>query len=323
MVHCPQELLGRLLPVDNSEGESEAHTPIGGIEVAKLARQGISSISGGRGTRPISKHPLFPAMIALWFAALFGLGSLAIRPTLVESLVRATGIERAIPAVAPPLDLIARAEIALALAILGGLLGLILGRMIPTLATRRSDSQPEPFTQPRKPFSAQELAEVTFDEPLDEPESELTGEDDAPAVDATPQRKRPQMVDLTELQRALLSEKLPRPVLVPAPEPAGVTIDLPVEPEHAQPTPPLGKAAQRLLAADLATLTPVELVERLGISMQLQRTGMPSDAASAPVPRPMPEVPLPRLHAAPPARVDNEQVLRSALAALQRLSGAA
>lgn len=257
-------------------------------------------------------------MVALWFAALFGLGSLAIRPALIESLVLATGIERAIPAVAPPLDLIARAVIAMALAIAGGLVGLILSCMMRGFAPRRRDPQPQPFPQPRRPFSAQELAEVSFDEPESgQPDKNVT-----PPVDATPPRKRPPQVDLTELQRALLSEKLPRPVLVPPPEPATVTINLPVEPDDLQPTPPLGKAAQRLLAADLATLSPVELVERLGLSMQLQRAGMPSDTASVPAPRRMPKVPPPR-HTSTPARAGNEQVLRSALAALQRLSGAA
>jgi hypothetical protein len=259
-------------------------------------------------------------MVALWFAALLGLGSLAIRPALIESFVLASGIERAIPAAAPPLDLAARAVIALALAAVGGLVGLILGRMIPALWARRGDSQPAPFAQPRRPFSAEELAEVTFDEPEPEPESNKASGNDVPASDARPPRERPPLVDIEALQRALLSEALPRPVLVPDPEPAGVTIDLAAEPEHA-PSVPLGKAAQRLLAADLATLTPVQLVERLGISMQLQRAAAPSGTPAAP--RTMPEAPLPRPHATPPARAANEQVLRSALAALQRLSGAA
>lgn len=47
--------------------------------------------------KPISSHPLFPAVVALWFGALFGLGSLAIRPTLIESLVLKIGIDLVIP----------------------------------------------------------------------------------------------------------------------------------------------------------------------------------------------------------------------------------
>lgn len=316
---CPQMFAGRLLPVDISGRESESHTPAWGIEVATLARQGSSSRSGGKGTRPVSKHPLFPAMVALWFATLFGLGCLAIRPALIESLILAMGIERAIPAIAPPLDVGARTFIAFVLAVSGGLVGLLLGRVLSSGSAGRRESHAAPFPQPRRPFSAEELAEVTFDEPA----ADQPGNNNIPPIDATPPRERPPQIDLTELQRALLSEKPPRPVLVPAAEPSSVTIDLPVEPEGLQLTAPLGKAAQRLLAADLTTLSPVELVERLGLSMQLQRTGTPFDAVSAPAPRRLPDAPLPRSHAVAHGRADNEQVLRSALAALQRLSGAA
>lgn len=287
-----------------------------------MARQRNTSTSGARGAPPVSKHPLFPAMVALWFAALFGLGSLAIRPALIESLVLATGIEHAIPGLTPPLALVGRATIALALSSVGGLLGLIAGRIVSSAGTRRRDSQPVPFSQPVRPFSAQELAEVTFDEPFGAPDCgpDPAHEDDNSAACAVPPKVSPPPVDLSALQRALLSERVPpRPVLVPAPEPAPVAIDLPAEPERARPAP-LGKAARRLLAADLATLTPVQLVERLGLSMQLQRAAMPPDAA--PAPRPMPETSLARAHTAP-ARIDNEQMLRSALTALQRLSGAA
>lgn len=72
---------------------------------------------------PIIRHPLFPAVVALWFGALFGLGSLAIRPGLIEMLVLKTHIDTLIPTAAPPLGVTARICIALALAVLGGLLG--------------------------------------------------------------------------------------------------------------------------------------------------------------------------------------------------------
>ena len=36
---------------------------------------------------PVSSHPLFPVIVALWFGALFGLGSLAVRVSLIESLI--------------------------------------------------------------------------------------------------------------------------------------------------------------------------------------------------------------------------------------------
>ena len=61
-----------------------------------------------KGKAPISRHPLFPAVVALWFGALFGLGSMAIRPGLIEDMVLAAGIDTLVPAAAPPLGMTAR-----------------------------------------------------------------------------------------------------------------------------------------------------------------------------------------------------------------------
>lgn len=73
--------------------------------------------------KPISSHPLFPAVVALWFGALFGLGSLAIRPALIEGAVLKTGLDWLIPAAAPPLGVTARILIALIMASLGAAIG--------------------------------------------------------------------------------------------------------------------------------------------------------------------------------------------------------
>ena len=91
-----------------------------------LAKQKRSAPKG----KPITSHQLFPAIIALWFGALFGLGSLAIRPGLIESLVLSSHIDSIIPATAPPLGLTARILLALTLAALGALLGAAIGRRI-------------------------------------------------------------------------------------------------------------------------------------------------------------------------------------------------
>ncbi|MEA3263411.1 MAG: hypothetical protein U9R07_07995 [Pseudomonadota bacterium] len=73
--------------------------------------------------KPISSHPLFPAVVALWFGALFGLGSLAIRPTLIEGMVLKTGLDLVVPSAAPPLGVTARILIALIMASLGAAIG--------------------------------------------------------------------------------------------------------------------------------------------------------------------------------------------------------
>lgn len=92
-----------------------------GCEV--LAKQNRKAPQG----KPIAGHRLFPAIVALWVAALFGLGSLAIHPRLLESLVIAVDFGRIIPAAAPPLGITARILLGLAMAALGAVLGLAIG----------------------------------------------------------------------------------------------------------------------------------------------------------------------------------------------------
>lgn len=86
--------------------------------------------SARRKAAPVSAHPLFPAIVALWFAALFGLGSLAIRPTLLEAVVLGSHFDALVPAAAPPLGVTARILLALILAIAGGLSGAAIAKRI-------------------------------------------------------------------------------------------------------------------------------------------------------------------------------------------------
>ena len=78
----------------------------------------------------VSAHPLFGAVVALWFAALLGLGSAVLPDRLVESLVGATGLPAILPAAAPPLGLTARILIAVAASGLGVVIGLLIARRI-------------------------------------------------------------------------------------------------------------------------------------------------------------------------------------------------
>ena len=122
---------------------------------------------------PVTAHPLFPAVVALWFGALFGLGSLAIRVGLLESLVLALRIDSVIPAAAPPLGISARILLALVLAAGGALLGATIARRIAApklevherkrkvsagpadaVAVNRQDAHPD--APARKPISAHE-----------------------------------------------------------------------------------------------------------------------------------------------------------------------
>ena len=90
---------------------------------------------------PIRQHRSFPAIVALWFGALFGLGSLAIRPSLLESLVVSAQIDRLIPAAAAPLGDTARILIALGLTAFGALLGAVIAWRIARPRREASEHQ--------------------------------------------------------------------------------------------------------------------------------------------------------------------------------------
>lgn len=79
---------------------------------------------------PVSLHPAFPAIVALWFAALLGLGSMVLPVAALESFVTTTGLSAIIPGAEPPLGFTARGLIALAAAGCGALAGLALARRV-------------------------------------------------------------------------------------------------------------------------------------------------------------------------------------------------
>lgn len=81
-------------------------------------------------SKPITSNPLFPAVVALWFGALFGLSSVAVRVSVIESLVMKTGIDLIVPAAAPPLGITARILVALIMAALGAMIGAMIGRRL-------------------------------------------------------------------------------------------------------------------------------------------------------------------------------------------------
>lgn len=127
--------------ITRSQGSSstpDAPPPASNDGVRTLAKVKTGK-SGGK--QSLTRHPLFPATVALWFGALFGVGSLAIRPSLIEGLIVSSGIDLIIPAAAPPMGVTTRILIALALAALGGTLGAWLARRL---------SQPKSVAVPRK-----------------------------------------------------------------------------------------------------------------------------------------------------------------------------
>jgi hypothetical protein len=136
----------------------------------------------------IPAHPLVPAFAALWFAALFGLGSLAISSSALGALVTMIGLPMLVPAAAPPLGFTAHLLVAFALTVAGAVFGLVLALRLRPQGTSparpvevarpaaRPAPQPEadlppkvrardahPDAPPRRPLVLTEA----FDEPLE------------------------------------------------------------------------------------------------------------------------------------------------------------
>ena len=208
--------------------------------------------------KPITSNPLFPAVVALWFGAAFGLGSLAVRPSLLEELVLKSHIDLIIPAAAPPLGVTARILLALIMAALGATLGIMLSRRLtrpkPEVYERKRGARDLAATMPnvrsrdahpdapaRRPISAHE--ELGGEPPLED--------DRAPAVG-------PGMLANRRRALAIIHEE---PAFVPhdhAPLPGGAALqplDLAALALSADPLPHSSPAAP-LTAAPVPTTMP-------------------------------------------------------------------
>lgn len=131
----------------------------------------------------ISAHPAFPAVVALWFAALLGLGCLVVPVIIFETISSASGIASLFPAAAPPLGPTARIAIALLAALGGAGIGLLLARKVAAAsgtvqaARKRAPGIAEPNIagSPKRPISArEELGSLSLDESIAATESHDT-----------------------------------------------------------------------------------------------------------------------------------------------------
>jgi hypothetical protein len=149
------------------------------------------SITGAAtGKPPISAHPAFPVIVALWFAALLGIGSLVLPAVLFERAAAASGIADMVPAAQPPLGVTARIAIALAAAVLGAVGGLFIARKAaaaqgasrPVRLRAATLEQYDDVSPAKRPISArEELGSDTLDAPV---------EDDEPQRPPLPGRRR-------------------------------------------------------------------------------------------------------------------------------------
>lgn len=124
---------------------------------------------------PISSHRAFPAVVALWFAALLGLGSLIVPVILFETLATSSGISSVIPAAAPPLGTTARLAIAAVAAIIGAAAGIFIARKVAAAQSPAPTDRSAKFVNnddasdhnQKRPISArEELGSDYLDEPI-------------------------------------------------------------------------------------------------------------------------------------------------------------
>lgn len=156
----------------------------------------------------ISRHPLFPAIVALWFAALLGMGSFTLSTPLLETLVLAGNVDSLIPAAAPPLGVTARLLLALTLGSVGGIAGWFLALRLAdpkdavpapqVFKVAESDLAPQP--SPRVQDAPAFIAEAAEDAPV---------ADAAPAPPPAPTAaERIASAELAELSHVELVERL-------------------------------------------------------------------------------------------------------------------
>lgn len=125
--------------------------------------------------RPISSHPAFAPLIALWFAALFGLAVAVLPAPLLERALSASGLDALVPLTAA-----GRVVASGAAALAGALLGLLLAALL----ARRARRDPRPIYED----VAIPLDEIAIEQPARRPlrvREELgegPGEADEPAT---------------------------------------------------------------------------------------------------------------------------------------------
>jgi hypothetical protein len=242
---------------------------------------------------PISAHRLFPLAVALWCAAALGLSTLVLPVAALEGLVALSGIDRLVPAAAPPLGMTARVLVVLGLGGIGALAGLVAALMVrPSRVRART---PASETQARLPGRA---------EPVVDDVPHLRPRDRHP--DAPARKPISATIDLQAHATGEEADGKDAEASSPAPR-------QPVQEAAATPSShpsPLARAA-------LDTLGLVELTERLAIAMAERR------ARGTGGPRPLALPPLRARGSSagdPGTRGPDTESLRHALASLQRVA---
>ncbi|ANY18869.1 hypothetical protein A6F68_00334 [Tsuneonella dongtanensis] len=140
---------------------------------------------------PVSAHPAFPAIVALWFAALLGIGSLVLPVTLFERLSEASGLSSVFLAAQAPLGLTARMAIAGAAAVVGVFIGLALaGRVVAANAPRTTPRRVAAIVPTARAQDDGAKRPISAHEELGLDGIDNGDDDDAPIRDSIPGRRR-------------------------------------------------------------------------------------------------------------------------------------
>lgn len=120
------------------------------------------------GQPPVSAHPAFPVIVALWFAALLGIGSMVLPLAMFENLAVASGLADAFEAAQPPFGATARIGLAAVAAALGALTGIFVARRVAAAnaqgpATKRAAALRDPASAKRPILAHDELGEAGID----------------------------------------------------------------------------------------------------------------------------------------------------------------
>lgn len=221
--------------------------------------------------KSVKGHPLFPAVVSLWFCALFGLGTLAVRAALLDVLVMRLEIGLILPAAMPPLSLAGRLLLATAMALLGALLGLRIGRALAHPATAHpATARHAPIRSPRAPI----VAEATDAAPVPRRRNLVPQPGDAaaqPDWPASAQDASPQILDIAAMD---LGEPMSPPLELgsyfdaPAPvaenEEGGGDEEVLREPEALEPTPTPPVAPRQVFGMANEEIVPPASGQQLG-----------------------------------------------------------
>ena len=169
-------------------------------------------------SRPLSSHPAFPVLVALWFAALLGAGTFVLPAAIFESVASATGLGDIIPAAQPPLGTTARLAITLAAAGLGALIGLFVAWQVrrasrPAASADPSDAPiaaadqagPSAAEDDEAPTAWQAWRETMAEDADDYGESDYAHSPDLDPADGPKEAERG--VDFARLEAALREEE--------------------------------------------------------------------------------------------------------------------